>query len=114
MTSESGVLCFLFFWLGPPGVSKAASASYMYGEGVKGGERDRKEEVEERKDRKSGERGRRQEEKEVKRRGTTLKINGITALASSGFPLNNKMKHYLYLYIQRKKFILSSTLVQRK
>lgn len=30
MTSESGVLCFLFFSLGPPGVSKAASASYMY------------------------------------------------------------------------------------
>lgn len=30
MTSESGVLSFLFFLLGPPGVSKAANASYMY------------------------------------------------------------------------------------
>lgn len=29
MTSESGVLSFLSCWLGPPGVSKAASASYI-------------------------------------------------------------------------------------
>lgn len=39
MTSESGVLSFLFCWLGPPGVSKAASASYMCVRGEKGGER---------------------------------------------------------------------------
>lgn len=37
MTSESGVLSFLFCWLGPPGVSKAASASYMYGRGDRKG-----------------------------------------------------------------------------
>lgn len=48
MTSESGVLSFLFCWLGPPGVSKAASASYMYVRGKRNvggrGEKDRREE----------------------------------------------------------------------
>ena len=37
MTSESGVLSFLFCWLGPPGVSKAARASGVYGGGGGGG-----------------------------------------------------------------------------
>lgn len=52
MTSERGVLSFLFFSLGPPGVSKAANASYMYG----GGERkERGGEEEEGKGREKGE-----------------------------------------------------------
>lgn len=70
MTSESGVLGFLFCWLGPPGVSRAASASCVYG----GGEGERKEEKRKEKEegREGRERGKQKKErgkKEVKREG---------------------------------------------
>jgi hypothetical protein len=75
MTSESGVLSFLLCWLAPLGVSKAASASYVYG-----GEEVRKGEGEKRKGKKNdGEENR--EGKRKRRRGGLKrekphKING--------------------------------------
>lgn len=64
MTSESGVLSFLFCWLGPLGVSKAASASYIYG----GGERKREKETE---------RGRKERERKKRRERGKRKVNRI-------------------------------------